>query len=115
MKKEQLINELNNLNNHSDLEEIQKYITNMMITNNFNNTPLELLCYLIEEVGELAKEIRKTEKNMDLDVNKKYDSCLKDEIADVFIYLLAICNSYHINLLEAFKSKEKYNLDRIWK
>ena len=31
---------------------------------NYNNTPLELLCYLTEEVGELAKEIRKNESNM---------------------------------------------------
>ena len=86
----------------------------MMVTNNFYNTPLELFCYLTEELGELAKEIRKTEKNMDMDIKKEYDSCLEHEIADVFIYLLAICNSYNIDLLTAFKNKEKINLDRIW-
>lgn len=52
---------------------------------------------------------------MDIDSGKKYDSCLKHEIADVFIYLLAICNLYNIDLLEAFKEKETINLDRIWK
>lgn len=85
----------------------------MMQVNGFNNTPLELFCYLTEEVGELAKEIRKTEKNMDMDKKKNYESCLKYEIADIFIYLLAICDSYSIILLEAFKDKEKINLDRI--
>lgn len=45
---------------------------------------------------------------------KEYKPCLKYEIADVFIYLLAICNSYNIALLEAFKGKERINLDRIW-
>ncbi len=114
MKKEQLEKELNKLNENSNLSDIQKYITIMMKINNFNNTPLELFCYLTEEVGELAKEIRKTEKNMDIDLKKEYTSSINDEIADVFIYLLAICNSYNINLLEALKSKERINLDRTW-
>ena len=48
---------------------------------------------------------------MDMDTKKEYESCLKHEIADVYIYLLAICNSYNINLLESFKDKEKINLD----
>lgn len=86
-----------------------------MDANGFHNTPLELFCYLAEEVGELAKEIRKTEENMNMDIKKEYDSCLKHEIADVFIYLLAICDVYNINLLESFKEKEKINLDRVWK
>ena len=114
MKKEQLINEFNKLSNNSNLGDIQRYITIMMETNNFNNTPLELFCYLTEEIGELAKEIRKTEKNMDMDIKKEYDSCLEHEIADIFIYLLTICDSYNIDLFKAFKSKEKINLDRIW-
>ncbi len=114
MKKEQLEKELNKLNENSNLSDIQKYIAIMMKTNDFNNTPLELFCYLTEEVGELAKEIRKTEKNMDIDLKKEYTSSINDEIADVFIYLLAICNSYNINLLDALKNKERINLDRTW-
>lgn len=115
MNKKLLVTEFNKINSDSNLNEIQEYISKMMEANGFNNTPLELFCYLTEEVGELAKEIRKTEKNMDMDVKKKYKSCLKDEIADVFIYLLAICNSYDIDLLKAFKDKEKINLKRVWK
>ncbi len=114
MKKEQLEKELNKLNENSNLSDIQKYIAIMMKIINFNNTPLELFCYLTEEVGELTKEIRKTEKNMDMDLKKEYTSSINDEIANVFIYLLAICNSYNINLLEALKSKERINLDRTW-
>ena len=115
MKKEILISELGKINIDSNLNDIQKYISKMMDVNDFHNTSLELLCYLVEEVGELAKEIRKKEENMDIDSGKKYDSCLKHEIADFFIYLLAICNLYNIDLLEAFKEKETINLDRIWK
>lgn len=115
MKKEQLVNEFDKINANSSLNDIQKYITKMMQANDFNNTPLELFCYLAEEVGEVAKEIRKTQSNMEMDLEKEYESCLKHEIADVFIYLLAICNSYNIDLLKAFKDKEKINLNRDWK
>lgn len=114
MEKEQLIDNFNTLNDNSNLADIQKYIADMIKVNNFNNTPLELFCYLTEEIGELAKEIRKMENNMEIDVKKEYNSCLEHEIADVFIYVLAICNSYNIDLLKAFKSKEKINLERIW-
>ena len=81
---------------------------------NYNNTPLELLCYLIEEVGELAKEIRKNESNMEMDINKKYSSNIKDELADVFIYVLTIADKYNIDLLDALKRKETINLERTW-
>ena len=65
MKKEILISELGKINIDSNLNDIQKYISKMMDVNDFHNTSLELLCYLVEEVGELAKEIRKKEENMD--------------------------------------------------
>ena len=51
---------------------------------------------------------------MEMDKDKKYNSSLKDEFADVFIYLLAISNSYNIDLFSAFKDKEQINLDRTW-
>ena len=44
MKKEKLINEFNQINSNSNLNEIQEYITKMMQVNDFNNTPLELFC-----------------------------------------------------------------------
>ncbi len=114
MKKELLVNEFNKINANSNLNEIQKYITKMMEVNGFNNTPLELLCYLTEEVGELAKEIRKNESNMEMDINKKYSSNIKDELADVFIYVLTIADKYNIDLLDALKRKETINLERTW-
>lgn len=114
MKKELLVNEFNKINANSNLNEIQKYITKMMEVNGFNNTPLELLCYLTEEVGELAKEIRKNESNMEMDINKKYSSNIKDELADLFIYVLTIADKYNIDLLDALKRKETINLERTW-
>lgn len=115
MNKENLVDEFNKINGNSNLGDIQNYIAKMMEANGWSNTSLELFCYLTEEVGELAKEIRKTEKNMVMDSHKEYFSSLNDEIADVFIYLLAICNYYQIDLLKALKDKEKMNLERFWK
>ena len=66
MKKKKLISDFDQINVCSNLKEIQNYITKMMEVNGFDNTPLELFCYLTEEVGELAKEIRKREKNMEI-------------------------------------------------
>ena len=72
MTKDKIKEELNKLNEASNMSDIQNYIKCMLRENNYNNTPLELLCYLIEEVGELAKEIRKNESNMEMDTNKEY-------------------------------------------
>lgn len=112
-KKEQLVLEWNKLKKDSNLKEIQEYITKMMDANGFRNSSLELLCYLVEEIGELAKEIRKKEQNMEIDIKKDNHSSLKFEIADVFIYLLALCNTCNVDLFEALKEKEKINLDRM--
>lgn len=114
MRKDKIREELNKLNETSNMSDIQNYIKCMLKENNYNNTPLELLCYLTEEVGELAKEIRKHESNMEMDINKKYSSNIKDELADVFIYVLTIADKYNIDLLDALKRKETINLERTW-
>lgn len=114
MSRNKIKEELNKLNNNSSMSDIQNYIKIMLEENNYNNTPLELLCYLTEEVGELAKEIRKNETNMEVDINKNYNSNIKDELADVFIYVLTIADKYNIDLLDALKKKETINLERTW-
>ena len=66
----------------------------------------------LEECGEMAKAARKsqgikTDKN-----SKEYN--LGHEIADVFIYLLDLCNYYGIDLEKAFRDKEEINKRRSW-
>lgn len=51
---------------------------------------------------------------VELDINKKYSSNIKDELADVFIYVLTIADKYNIDLLDALKRKETINLERTW-
>lgn len=74
------------------------------------------MLFLTEEMGELAKEVRKSTKHK-IDINKKENKeiDIEGEIADVFIYILSMCRVMNINLLEAFKEKEEKNCKREWK
>lgn len=71
---------------------------------------------LLEEVGELAKSIRKNATDMCIDNNKvnHYDT-IESEVADVFIVLNSVCNKLNIDLYKALKDKEKENIKRTWK
>lgn len=111
---EKLLIEMNK--SKTTLEDLQKYTENMVNARGFQNeTPQDIMLLMTEEVGELAKSVRKT-TNIKMDINKdndKYD--LKGEVIDVFNYLLAMCRVFDIDLLEAFKEKELRNCKREWK
>ena len=107
--------EWSSLNEKTSLQEVQAYAKKMIIARGFEEeTPQDILMLLTEELGELAKEVRKTTK-------VKLDKCadktpnLSNEIADVFNYLLALCVAENIDLLQAFKDKEEINMKREWK
>lgn len=107
----------NNLNNQMTLNEIQDYIKKVIEIRGFGSQPVEqAMLLLVEEVGELAKAIRKDKTNMCIDKNKikNYDA-VEGEIADVFIVLTSVCNLLNINLYDVFFEKEKVNVERIWK
>ena len=107
--------ELDNLNEKSSLKDIQIYMNKMIEERGFTNeTPQDVMLLLTEEVGELAKEIRKTTQ-IKMDVNKSRETDISGEIADVFMYILSMCRVMNIDLLEAFKEKEERNLKRTWK
>ena len=106
----------NQLNKNIELDKIQDYIKSVINIRGFKNQPVEHeVLLLIEEVGELAKAIRKEKTSMCIDKNKirNYDT-VENEIADVFIVLSSICNTLNINLFDAFYEKEKMNIERTW-
>ncbi len=79
----------NNLNEKNTLKEVQKYIKDVIEIRGFSNQEIEkTMLLLLEEVGELAKSIRKSATNMSIDKNKinHYDT-IESEVADVFIVL----------------------------
>ncbi|HCC07643.1 MAG TPA: hypothetical protein DEP72_05730 [Clostridiales bacterium] len=71
---------------------------------------------ILEEVGELAKAIRKGLPNASVDEKKikNYDT-IESEVADVLIVLLSVCNSLNIDIYSALIEKEKENVTRVWK
>lgn len=107
----------NQLNSHMNLEEVQDYIKKVIAIRGFGNQPVEqAMLLLVEEVGELAKAIRKEQTDMCIDKSKikNYDT-VEGEIADVFIVLNSVCNLLNINLYDVFYEKEKINIERTWK
>lgn len=117
MDNDYLKEKLSTFNEDTSLNDLQKYVNEMKEIRGFSKeTPQDVMLFLTEEIGELAKEVRKSRKYK-MDVNKMENMQLdiEGEIADVFIYILSMCRVMNIDLLEAFKDKEARNCKREWK
>lgn len=96
------------------LKDFQEYEKRLEKARGFSDEGIFQKCLLlIEEVGELFKVIRK-EEGMKMD-ESSYVGEHAEEAADVFMFLLAVCNKMGIDLEEAFRSKEEKNKKRVWK
>ena len=67
---------------------------------------------LTEEVGELAKALRKQAGVKVASDSKLTD--VKEETVDVFWMLVCVCNQLGINLEKALRTKEAKNKTRRW-
>lgn len=115
MKKQSELYEL--LNEKNTLNEIQNYIKEVIKIRGFSEQKVQdKMLLLLEETGELAKAIRKTipEASVDYERIENYTD-IEEEVADVFIVLVSICNRLNINLYDAIIKKEKKNIKRQWK
>ena len=102
------------LDDNPSIKDFHKYVKQLEIERDFSHQTVIQKCLMLgEEVGELFKAIRKSEK-ISVDPNSKIGS-IGDELADIFIYILAIANRYDINLEDAFRKKEEINKQRTWK
>lgn len=93
------------------LSDFQVYVKNMVEERGFQNQTIDdFFILLIEEIGEVATEIRKL-KNLP---SRKSEERVKldEELADMFNYLLCICNYYSIDLEQAYRKKEEMNKKR---
>ena len=94
---------------------MQKYIDDMVHVRGFaDETPLEVMLLILEETGELAKEVRKSHSRIKNDHTKVSKSSLESEVGDVFSMLLALCRTVDVDLFEAFKNKELDSCNRHW-
>ena len=116
-----MLNEQNKLyeflNENNSLNEIQDYIRKIITIRGFSEQRVQdKMLLLLEETGELAKAIRKTLPEASIDYNKIENyTDIEEEIADVFIVLVSICNRLNINLYDAMRKKEENNIKRQWK
>ncbi len=95
------------------LKDFQQYVRDLVKERGFENDNIpEIFMLLSEEIGEMAKAARKR-INMKTD-NNSHKPDLELEIADVFIYVLDICNHFDVDLEKAFRDKEEINKKRVW-
>ncbi len=102
-----------NLGQNPTLRDFQNYVADFVIERGFSNETIpETFMLFLEECGEMAKAARKIQK-MKVDKNSEQFH-LDHEVADVFMYLLNICNRFNIDLERAFREKEEINKKRVW-
>ena len=101
------------LKDNPTLRDFQNYVADLVKERGFDKeTVSEMFMLFLEECGEMAKAARKTQK-MKTDKNSEQFH-FDHEVADVFIYLLDICNHLDVDLEKAFRDKEEINKKRIW-
>lgn len=104
-----------NLPINPTLADLQQYVRDMVDERGFTKqTVLQEYLMLTEEVGELAKCIRKSHANMRIDSKKKYELDAAGEIADILIVLTTIANKMGVDIEKAFREKEEINKNRVW-
>lgn len=102
-----------NLKQNPTLSDFQNYVADLVKERGFDKeTVPEMFMLFLEECGEMAKAARKTQK---IKTDKNSEQFHFDqEVVDVFIYLLDICNHFNVDLEKAFRDKEEINKKRIW-
>lgn len=95
------------------LTKLQKYIWQMNVERGFNTEDAgKKMVMLMEEVGELAKAVRKQVGLKFTDTTKQTE--VAEELADVQIVLLGLASLMGEDMYEAVLAKERKNRRRSW-
>lgn len=93
--------------------DFQEYVRVMEIERGFSEQSVIQKCLLLgEEVGELFKAIRKSEK-VHTDPHSKVGT-IEEEISDILIMLCSVANKTGVDIEKAFRAKEERNANRKW-
>ncbi|HSX04964.1 MAG TPA: MazG nucleotide pyrophosphohydrolase domain-containing protein [Candidatus Saccharimonadales bacterium] len=96
------------------LAEIQAYMAAVVKHRGFDKETLQdSFILLTEEVGELAKALRKHEGRAPVATDSTIGA-IEHEAADVFWMLICVCNHLGIDLETALRDKEEINKQRRW-
>jgi len=99
----------------ADLITLQSYIRRVVHLRGFEKETLrDVMLLLVEEVGELAKAVRKRTGLKIAVADPDVHRSVAMELADCLIYLLDLANLAEIDLDAAFRSKEVINSQKVW-
>lgn len=104
------------LSERASLPALQRYVAEMVVRRGFSSyQTLEVMLLMVEEVGELAKALRKAQ-GLKIDPSRAgtYGQ-VPEEMADVLLYLLSLANWTGVDLAAALREKEAVNERRVWK
>jgi NTP pyrophosphatase (non-canonical NTP hydrolase) len=96
------------------LSDLQRYVADVCQERGWTkDSPSEKFVLFIEEVGELAKAMRKA-AGLYEEPAKAREMSLEEEFADVLSYVLDLANCFQVDLEQAFRAKERINQSRVW-
>ena len=99
------------LPSNATLQDYQALIKELVVARGFDKeTVSEVFTLLVEEVGELAKAIRKSNGQKYGEHSRQHE--VEEELADVFWLLIDLANRLEVDLAKAFKDKETINQTR---
>ncbi len=99
---------------HPTLPQLQRYMDEVCKERGWTkDSYAEKFLLFTEEVGELAKAIRKTQGLYQEKAKQKHLE-LEEEFADGLSYLLDLANYFQVDLETAFREKEQVNAARTW-
>ncbi|MFP3899323.1 MAG: MazG nucleotide pyrophosphohydrolase domain-containing protein [Acidimicrobiia bacterium] len=97
----------------SSLAELQAEIVAERASRGFTSDPGRLLALLVEEVGEVARELTKTWSPNDDDFEVERLAC---ELADVLVLVCALASAHGVDLDHSVRHKFfEVDADRTWK
>lgn len=102
------------LPSHPTLPDLQRYMDAICQERGWTkDNYAEKFLLFTEEIGELAKAIRKTH-GLYQEHARQNSLNLEEEFADVLSYLLDLANCFGVDLEQAFRAKERINATRTW-
>ncbi|MEZ4826676.1 MAG: MazG nucleotide pyrophosphohydrolase domain-containing protein [Bacteroidia bacterium] len=97
------------------LADLQQYQSEICRERGWDQTSdAETFLLFMEEIGELAKAIRKRKRLYEEKAKAHVHSDLEGEFADVLSYLLELANRFEVDLEKAYRDKEAENAGRVW-
>jgi NTP pyrophosphatase (non-canonical NTP hydrolase) len=96
---------------NNTINEIQEYVKRFGERRNWQTNPYEVLAHMIEELGEVARNVLHM-KNYGGRHSPDNYSDIAEELADILYLTLKMANECNVNLAKAFSEKMEINEKR---